>query len=615
MPDFSYFPYEFRKNQKELMAFIQKSPHRHICIQAASGFGKTTSILSTLLPTAIKNNKKIIWIVKTGNETDRPIEELKEINDKTKNSIFGFSYRGKKDMCLLLKDFRYETGFDYSDVSFLCRHNYKDCKYLRNFKAIDKSNLSYFLSRPLLFSEILEFCENKNICPYMLQKEMLKHAKVVSMNYNYIISDTIGEGISSKIDFSNSILVVDEAHNIQQAASNINSSKIYFHALERVVKEMDAFKKEPEYHEIKKLVKNTFEFLSGKKDNMNSEEDIVNMHEFIKYISSGINDIESLLKTMKDFGDIIKERQMKEGKAPRSSLYHLADFILSVLQDSDEDGVILIATKNNKNLTLEKFDMRCAQIMRDKWNMFDSCIFCSGTLEPIEGFCEVVGIDNYSKKTIPSPYTEENAQTLITRGLTTAWKFFDSRMAAKYVSAIKSFLSQDKNLAVFSASYRIQNELMQNGLKEAIEEHNKKLFLETQNSGGETAKKILEGFKRSANGVLVATATGRFAEGADFPGSELEGIFLVGIPFDKISVKTKAFIDYYKKIYGNEKGQHYAYIVPAFRRVSQTLGRALRSKNDKAVFVLGDERYAHKRFFRLLPDYIRKNARLVEFIN
>lgn len=615
MSDFSFFPSEFRDSQKELIEFIQSEGDKNICIQASSGFGKTLSILTALLPVAIRENKKIIWIVKTGNETDRPVEELKKINGKTKNSIFGFSYRGKKDMCLLLDDFRDRGGFDYADVSFLCKHSLKSCKYFKNFEAIDKKMLGEFLLHPMLFSEIREFCETRDICPYMLQKEMLKHARLVSMNYNYILSEKIGESLSSKMDFADAILVVDEAHNIQQSASNINSSKIFFHSLDRVLREAELFKREEAYPEIKKVVKNLKKFLAKKEMSMKEEEEIVKAEEFIEFASFGISDIAKLLNSMKEFGNIIKERQMEEGKAPRSSMSHLSDFISKVMKDAKEEGVILVAAKNS-GFALEKFDMRCAQLLRERWKLFSSCIFCSGTLNPIEGFCEIAGVENYIGKALPSPYTRDNAEVFITRGLTTKWEDFNSDMARKYVSAIRTFMRvHSKNLAIFSSSYRIQNELMQNGLKEKAEELGRKIFIETQDSCGSDARRLLEEFKRSdGKGILVASASGRFAEGADFPGKELEGIFLVGIPFDRISAKTKALIGYYKKLYGSEKGQHYAYVVPAFRRVSQTLGRALRSKDDKAVFVLGDERYSYPRFFRLLSDYIRENAKLVEFL-
>ncbi|MBS7610227.1 hypothetical protein KEJ19_06660, partial [Candidatus Bathyarchaeota archaeon] len=110
-------------------------------------------------------------------------------------------------------------------------------------------------------------------------------------------------------------------------------------------------------------------------------------------------------------------------------------------------------------------------------------------------------------------------------------------------------------------------------------------------------------------GVLFGVMGGRFAEGADFPGRELEAIFLVGIPFARPDVKTRLYIEYYEDLYGKEKGRRYAYVLPALKRASQALGRALRSREDRAVFILGDERYVQ--YIDLLPDYIQKTFRVI----
>jgi Rad3-related DNA helicase len=43
------------------------------------------------------------------------------------------------------------------------------------------------------------------------------------------------------------------------------------------------------------------------------------------------------------------------------------------------------------------------------------------------------------------------------------------------------------------------------------------------------------------------------------------------------------------------------------RRASQSLGRVLRSKEIRGIFLLDDERYSENRFLQLLQDYIREN--------
>ena len=61
---------------------------------------------------------------------------------------------------------------------------------------------------------------------------------------------------------------------------------------------------------------------------------------------------------------------------------------------------------------------------------------------------------------------------------------------------------------------------------------------------------------------------------------------------------------YYQELYGAEKGYFYGYVLPALRRASQAIGRALRSLDDRAVIVCGDWRYAN--YLDLLPDYVAR---------
>ncbi|HDH07127.1 MAG TPA: hypothetical protein ENF87_02035, partial [Thermoproteales archaeon] len=100
-----YFPYKPRKGQREAIEFIKKSllqGKKFILLQAATGFGKTPVVLAALLP-YVKAGYKIMWIVRTGNEADRPIEELKFFAEELGLNVFGFSFRGKSDMCLLAR--------------------------------------------------------------------------------------------------------------------------------------------------------------------------------------------------------------------------------------------------------------------------------------------------------------------------------------------------------------------------------------------------------------------------------------------------------------------------------------------------------------------------------
>jgi len=598
-----YFPYMVREEQKKCIEFIRKNLRRaNICIQAPTGFGKTIAILATLLT----KRRPIIWAVRTGNETDRPIEELKVINKKKGTNFFGLSYRGKRDMCLLAKEMKLNS---YEDVSFLCKSQ-KECKY------DNEIDFNEILSEPLLYSEILDLCKNWGVCPYKFQRLLLPFADVVALSYNYIVNEKLGWSIRKYVPFEESYLVVDEAHNLQYACMGLNSDEISFGSVENSLKEIEKFGTD-ESREIENFLLNLKEKLMEERVSMEKREEEFDAVSFLKRLNRQISLID-VFSSMQRYGNIIRREQLKLGKRPRSSLYHLSSFWLNVIENIHTEGIAFIKRRSKKNFYIELFDMRASVILHDKWNMFKKCIFCSGTLAPIDAFAETIGLENYVGKTLNFSFNKNRIVALITNGISTKGEKLSKEMALKYIEGIKQFIeSMNSNVAIFSASYRIQNGLLKAGLKKIIESTGRKFFIEKQGMSGEKARKILDEFKECAycdeKGVLCATATGRFAEGADFPGKELEGIFLVGIPFDKMSIKTKLYLEYYEKLYGKKKGNYYAYIVPAMRRASQALGRALRGEGDKAVLICGDERYREKRFFNLLPYYFRNNMEVVNY--
>lgn len=599
----SFFPYSYRPYQKELVDFIKENVRDNILlIEAPTGFGKTPVILSALLEKITENGGHIIWAVRTGNETDRPIEELKEIVKKTKIPVFGISYRGKKDMCLLAREMNLT---DYSDVSYVCQKKRKECIYYKNFRKFKFTKLP---TQPMLYSEVLEFARQNNVCPYYLQRELLNFADVISLSYNYIVSD-LGWSIKRIVPFYESYLVVDEAHNLQFIVGNLFSDKITLNTVRRALNELESIGKKDTiaYRQLSNFLKFLIKFGKGFEEEKEFDPILVlNASKLSKEI----------IEQIYNFGVKIRTKLLNEGKAPRSSLYHFGKFWLDSLAIYGTDGIAFLASKEKDNITLERWDMRSAEILKDRWPEFYSIVFCSGTLRPTKAFVETVGVSSYKAKIVPSIFDLNRIKSFILTDVSTRGEQLNEEVKERIIMAIELFLSVfDKNIAIFNASYRIQGELLEE-LKKLSKKYNRKLFVEYEGMPGDEGRLILDSFKKAAysgqKGLLVASMSGRFAEGADFPGVELEGVFLVGIPFDRVTARTKLYIKYYTKLYGKKRGYYLSYIVPAMRRASQSLGRALRSEEDGAIFILGDKRYKQKIYFNLLPYYVRKTTSQIE---
>ncbi len=602
MARFKYFPYRPRERQAELIEFIAANLRRgaNICIHAPTGFGKTPVVLAALLEEIEGSDLRIIWAVRTGNETDRPVEELMTVWRSWGEGPFGMSLRGKRDMCLLAR----EKGIrDYRTVENLCRLKKDTCPYYRRVRPFPG-----LTERPLTFSELMSMASERGMCPYYLQFLALRDAKLVALSYNYILGPA-GWAVRRVVPFGKSILVVDEAHNVEGAAMSVNSEKITTTTVERAIEEVREY-----FPEETDLIESLESVLAEmRRVGRGIEEDGV-FYPLDLLAAGGLEEVD--IETLTRLGGRVQRLRASEGRAPRSSLHRLGEFLDKCLRLSGEEGVAFIVSRaRGGRLEFEVWDMRAREFLSGIWPRFYARIFMSGTLAPIDAFSEAVGLGSCQSASVPSEVDPERVESLITRDLTTRGESLPPEMARAYVDSISDFLEGiPANVAVFTASYRIQSEIAE-GVSETCQRLGRPLFVEREGMSGDEARKMLEDFKASAHGgtpaVLMGPMGGRFSEGADFPGRELVGVYLVGIPFDRMTVRTRLLLEFREREHGRERGRYLAYVVPAMRRASQALGRVIRSREDPGMFVLGDSRYARHEYFSLLPDFIRETAVVV----
>ncbi len=589
------FPYKPRPRQLEVAAEVVGAlKSRNVILEAPTGFGKTPVVLSALLP-FIERGRRVVWAVRTGSETDRPVEELAVFRRELGLKLVGLSFRGKRDMCLLAK--RFGSDLDYSEVSYICSRERSRCRYYRKLESVDPAPL---LSRgALTYSEVFEWASWAGVCPYFLQRKLLAYADVVALSYNYVVDEGLSWSVRTAVPFDESILVVDEAHNLQ--GLNLGGDTVTEGTLARALEEA----REVGSRGAEELVRHAAEYVADRFAGLGEEEsEVFDPRELVP------DGRLELVEEAERAGEAVRELRYRQGKRPRSSLHHFASFLRAALELRGERGVAFVAERLDGRVNLSIWDMRSAELLGAVWRRFWRVVLMSGTLSPIEAFAETVGLERYHAAVAPSPYDESNASVYLVNDLTTRGEELSGEMASKYVEAIAKLLSRvRRNTAVFTASYRVLEGLVAAGMLKRAEELDYVPFLERRDMSGLVAAKVLKSFKSMAKegrGLLLAPMGGRFAEGADYPGEELMCVFLAGVPFERPTTKTKLYIGYYQQLYGEERGRLYAYVYPAIRRAAQALGRALRSPRDQAVLVLGDFRY--RNYLNLMPDYVRELA-------
>jgi regulator of telomere elongation helicase 1 len=106
------------------------------------------------------------------------------------------------------------------------------CLYFKNRDSSQKK-LSW---DPLDIEELHTLAKKDCFCPYFAMKDRAAGADVIFMPYNYLIDEKIRENF--EINFENSIIIFDEAHNITSSCEDISSFSIDCSNLEKVVIEL-----------------------------------------------------------------------------------------------------------------------------------------------------------------------------------------------------------------------------------------------------------------------------------------------------------------------------------------------------------------------------------------
>ena len=89
---------------------------------------------------------------------------------------------------------------------------------------------------PLDIEELHKLSQRHNYCPFYAAKSRAEVADLIFMPYNYLIDSNIRERF--EINYSNAIIIFDEAHNIAPVAEDVSSFEIKAKFLETTLAEL-----------------------------------------------------------------------------------------------------------------------------------------------------------------------------------------------------------------------------------------------------------------------------------------------------------------------------------------------------------------------------------------
>ncbi len=606
-----FFPYKPRPSQVEIVHAVQDAMDRgkHLVMESGTGTGKTICSLVGALQHAKANKKKVLYLTRTISQSDQVMKELRSISRRQR--VSGLAMQGRRRSCLLLRTLEEFEDIPPHALSRICEERKSrtlakqrgGCPHFADFLAIgEMSFLKYCADELPTAAEFDRFCEKQGACPYEARKAIVPLVDVVAVPYVQVLSKEIRSQLFDRLQLTmdDVVMIVDEAHNLIDAARDQESFDISMRDIEaaeeeakdlgnpRLVTGVDhrtlcaTLRRIIDDAVREQVPRNAYEarlgrrFLEGK---LRSE------------LKLDDEELHSMCANMVGIGEKQVELRLEQGKEPTSATLRLGSLLENWFRAEDSRFVKLVSSDDLGSLKACCMDpQETTSFLRE----VKGVVHMSGTLQPLKQYADILDLPaDRELRIFPSPFPPENRLVLYAEDVSAGQREMreDPTMKARIEDhIIRICQATDRNTMVFFRSYEMLR-TMRPRIEEMID---RPLYWEESGASRRLASSI-QAFKRGRGGVFFTVMGGKVAEGLDFPGQELDIAVIVGLPYPPPSLLLDELKQRYDRKYGPGRGWDYASAVPAVRKVQQAVGRLIRTETDRGVAIILDNRMARYR--------------------
>lgn len=598
------FPYPRRPGQGEMVDLIRDSVRGGKCavIESGTGTGKTSVSLAGALEGTAGTARKVVFLTRTKSQQRQVAVEARAIGARTDILCVSVQGRGPATCPIMMTDRDLEDG-TAEEMSKLCAELKKGtgpagkCPYFENIGSTEvEASISFMRSEHPDPEEFRDFCIARGICPYETANKMLPYANVISAPYAFFFIPAIKHHFLQWLGISDRevVAIVDEAHNLPSYLRDIMTCRLSCRALDLADAEADRNGNPLLVQDIscRDLVQMMRDIIyRAQEEYLRRENDLI-PPEFLKeemmqglgMTSLGIRD---LVMRLAEVGARIEEEKKARRKLPRSHLSSLAGFISEWMSYDGYSHVFLICGGDNPYL--EAYCLDPAEAAAPLRTCLSS-VSMSGTLSPLDNYVRELDLGDAASGVFPSPFPKGNLEVLYVNDVSTKYSELNGNDGTyerirKYIVDIVG--ASDRSTAVFFPSYGVMDRFVNDNVPADLR---RDVYFERRGMPQSELMEQISDFRGHEGSVLFAVTGGRVSEGLDFPGKQLELAVIVGIPFARPSAKQDALMRYCQNRFGD--GWDMAVRVPAVRKMRQTVGRLIRSENDRGVAVILDRRIA-----------------------
>lgn len=640
---------------------------KKVIVEAGTGTGKTLAYLIPSIQWTVENEKKVIISTNTINLQEQLLNKDIPIVKKIMSKDFKYLLVKGRGNFLCNRKHANLLSTKLVDLEDFSDNQKKQFQALINWgketKTGDKSELYFEVDYTVweYFQSETDICAGAR-CPYkaecffMKSREERKKADILIANHHIFFSDlAIRKEIGFNTDYSilpeYGLVVFDEAHNIQKVARDYFSYEVSKYSFTKAMNQILNVAQ-------KKKNKGQLEILINylKKRNYEDKETIEKLLENDIRLNHG-----NLFKAGRDYFDRLIEIfskgqigsvsfRIKKDEIMASSFYSMLNDVkenfslefntylkvvrktIALLKDTeDNDGIIndfikyterletfyenfkfinnlddedfiywveVNNKKNNSKLVATPLQID-DELSENLYSNLKQMIFTSATIaieNNFDYFKKSIGLEEETyNKIIASPFDyDKQMKVYIPSGLPDP---NDRNFLDEIEPLLKKMILKTRGRTfVLFTSYKSLN-YMYYMLRDELEKNGINFFIQ----GMYPRTKLVEMFKNSDAPVLFGTDS--FWEGVDVKGEKLVSVIIVKLPFKVPSDPvTEAIIETYEL---QGKNPFIEYQIPeSVIKFKQGIGRLIRSKEDRGIITILDNRIVTKRYGKYFLDSI-----------
>ena len=345
-------------------------------------------------------------------------------------------------------------------------------------------------------------------CPYYSSKNHAKTADIVFLPYNYILDPTIRKNM--ELDLRDAIVIIDEAHNIESVARDAASLELSKVSIHKIMGQLDDLG----FTDLKHMLYMLYTF--------NSPTVRPSVDQW---------PLREKLPRWRFQAD-----ELKKVRDAKMAVIGMVEQIIAVFRfvlDYPADYRFVTQSINNQD-TVCVMCMNPAVAMSSFIQEIRTLVIASGTLTPLNGLAEELGIEFKHQLELPHVVPKDNVRVSIipryaNQTMDSTYQNASNPAYLKAAGECVMMLSESVpgGILVFVSSYKTL-ELLQAAWRPLP--WRKRVFYELR---GPAFDRELEHYRAAAptGAVLVAVTRGRVSEGIDFADAQARCVCMLGIPF------------------------------------------------------------------------------------